>query len=79
MTSTEALVRKGQIQELKEKLDTLDTRITSYCSAIRMAMPYACTPQEIDIRVVRENTRQLETALSEYREATERLKKLEEA
>jgi prefoldin subunit 5 len=79
MTSLEGLARKGQIQELKETIDTLDTRITSYASAIRLAMPYACKPEEIDIRVVRENTRQLESALKEYNEAKEQLKKLEEA
>jgi len=79
MSNPEYLQTKGQITELKERLDTLDTKITGYCSAIRQAMPYACKPEEIDIRVVRINTSELESAIEEYNTTKAKLKRLQES
>jgi len=79
MEKQEYLQRKGEIQELKERLETLDTRITGYGSAIRQAVPYAGSPEEIDIRVIKINTSDLETALEEYNTAKAKLKRLQES
>jgi tRNA U34 5-carboxymethylaminomethyl modifying GTPase MnmE/TrmE len=74
----EYLQIKGEIAELKEEIEKLDMRITGCASAIRSALPFAVSPEDINIGHVEDQVGQLKQALTDHQAAKAKKKKLED-